>query len=311
MKMQHSLLPLLLLAIVAVCSTNEIPMINRLELENFLENQDNDNTLNNRLQNRDTKKIFFKRLLNRLPILKPEISNLIYENKEDNGDSHILHNHNNKEYILDDYLTQELQEYPKQTKGRMPQFDRNLEIIGKSYQNHNVNEIDQHTSVGDYEKILDDDLKFFDDNKKFTPTSPLLILKIRLSYLANDINPKDNTYTELIPLHSEVKSKDDEAYDKMLQNDIESAVKVKREEAENINEAETDSDKNKKIKKRIFSLWSRLQGLHRGHELHHRRHLHAFYGLPDDGGGGGDGGALTAETRATFLRPPGSPLRWG
>ncbi|CAG4924538.1 unnamed protein product [Colias eurytheme] len=309
--MQHSLLPLLLLAIVTVCSTNEIPMMNRLELENFFGNQDNDNTLNNRLQNRDTKKIFFKQLLNRLPLLKPEITNLIYEYEEDNGDSHILHDRNNKEYNLDDYLTQELRrEYPKQTNSIPAQFDRNPETSRTS----NQNELDKQHEERDFEKILDNRLNFFEDEQKFAPASPLLILKIRLSYLANDIKPKlpkDYTYTQLVPLHSEDKNKEDGAYDKILQNDLDSAVKVKREEADNTNEAETDTDKNKKIKKRIFSLWSRLQGLHRGHELHHRRHLHAFYGLPDDGGGGGDGGALTAETRATFLRPPGSPLRWG
>lgn len=63
------------------------------------------------------------------------------------------------------------------------------------------------------------------------------------------------------------------------------------------------------VHKRIFSLWSRLQSLnHKGHELQHRRHLHAFYGLPDSDGGGG---TLTAQTRATLMRPPGSPLRWG
>lgn len=69
--------------------------------------------------------------------------------------------------------------------------------------------------------------------------------------------------------------------------------------------------KNRKVRKRIFSLWSRLQSLnHKGHELQHRRHLYALYGHPDSEGAG-SGGALTAETRATFMRPPGSPLRWG
>lgn len=72
--------------------------------------------------------------------------------------------------------------------------------------------------------------------------------------------------------------------------------------------AENPLTNNKSVEKRIFSLWSRLQGLSpKGHELHHRRHLHAFYGMPDSE----SGGTLTAETRATFMRPPGSPLRWG
>lgn len=72
--------------------------------------------------------------------------------------------------------------------------------------------------------------------------------------------------------------------------------------------AGNSSGRKKAVKKRLFSLWSRLQSLsHRGHELHHRRHLHAFYGLPDNKGNG----IVTAQTRATFVRPPGSPLRWG
>ncbi|XP_041974196.1 uncharacterized protein LOC121729675 isoform X2 [Aricia agestis] len=70
---------------------------------------------------------------------------------------------------------------------------------------------------------------------------------------------------------------------------------------------DTNPQERKSVNKRIFSLWSRLQSLsHKGHELHHRRHLYSFYGLPEGGGG-----ALTAETRASLVRPPGSPLRWG
>ncbi|XP_048005557.1 uncharacterized protein LOC125241233 [Leguminivora glycinivorella] len=61
------------------------------------------------------------------------------------------------------------------------------------------------------------------------------------------------------------------------------------------------------VQKKLFSFWSRLQALsHKGRQLPTRRHTFAFYG-PDDT----RDGPLTAETRASHLRPPGQPLRWG
>ncbi|XP_063634583.1 uncharacterized protein LOC134805203 [Cydia splendana] len=69
-----------------------------------------------------------------------------------------------------------------------------------------------------------------------------------------------------------------------------------------INERQTGE-----VQKKLFSFWSRLQALsHKGRQLPTRRHTFAFYG-PD----GTRDGPLTAETRASHLRPPGQPLRWG
>ncbi|XP_041974195.1 uncharacterized protein LOC121729675 isoform X1 [Aricia agestis] len=144
---------------------------------------------------------------------------------------------------------------------------------------------------------------------------PLLILKIRLAFLTNNmknIKSNKNYNTDSVELDSSALSKFYKDDDQKLTNRLDSIENTKREGAiklkkKNQTITDTNPQERKSVNKRIFSLWSRLQSLsHKGHELHHRRHLYSFYGLPEGGGG-----ALTAETRASLVRPPGSPLRWG
>lgn len=62
-------------------------------------------------------------------------------------------------------------------------------------------------------------------------------------------------------------------------------------------------------KRRMFSMWSRLQSLNpKGHELHHRRHMHAYY---IQSAADSNSGIVNAVVPRTPSRPPGSPLRWG
>ncbi|CAH4017122.1 unnamed protein product [Pieris brassicae] len=284
LQMHQPLLPLLLLSIIAVCSTNELPFLNRLELEKIFEEQDNDNT--DKIEN--IEEIMFKQQLT-----KP-IKSKIYE----------------EEKYLDN-----LNEYNDYRKELEPRNSNSIDQFRtrKNEGHHRPKEIKKRDTTRDYIKkikLIEDSLKKYEE---VVTISPLLILKIRLSYLTDNIENMKPTmyhYSMPVPLDIMTQTKDGEL-NKILQDEISYSNDVRSDDDDEVIEEESKSNKNKKVvKKRIFSLWSRLQGLHRGHELHHRRHLHAFYGLPDDGGGGGDS-TLTAETRATFLRPPGSPLRWG
>ncbi|CAK1548358.1 unnamed protein product [Leptosia nina] len=287
--MQQSLLPLLLLAItLAVSSTNELPFLNRFELEKIFEEQDNEN--NN--DQRDDELIL---QLKRHPVLKPKVPNIVYS-KENIGDENILkywkNFNNNKKQKL---------EYPKYSKWLYAEDESNDNDIHKNKDFTGNSESDTKTVLSN---PIGNPKKF----EEIVTISPLLILKIRLSLLSNNIdNMELDRYTDSMPVDVRIVRD---------QTNTESVKRVgllddlRQDESDKSGASEPNKTK-KVVKKRIFSLWSRLQGLtHRGHELHHRRHLHAFYGLPDDGGGG-DGGTLTAETRATFMRPPGSPLRWG
>ncbi|CAF4781181.1 unnamed protein product [Pieris macdunnoughi] len=284
--MQQSLLPLLLLTIIAVCSTNELPFSTRLELEKIFEEQDNDNT--DKLENIEA--IMFKQ-----QSTKP-IKSKIYEEEKDLDN---LKEYNDYRKDLDPRYSESIDQFrTRKNEGR----HRPKEIIKRDTTRDAIKKI----------KLIEDSLKNYDE---VVTISPLLILKIRLSYLTDNIeNMKPTMYHYSIPVPLDIKTQTKEGeLNKILQDEISYLNDVKSDEDDDDEiEEESKSNKNKKVvKKRIFSLWSRLQGLHRGHELHHRRHLHAFYGLPDDGGGGGGDSTLTAETRATFLRPPGSPLRWG
>lgn len=226
--MQHSLLPLLLLSIVAVCSTNELPFLNRFELEKIFEEQDNDNSLNDRLENRDMEKVMFKQQLNRHPLLKPKISNLIYE-KEENGDDNILNNM--KEYNTDDF--NERLEYLKDIKSK----------ASKESCCHNFKESSKRGTEGD--------LKFEDPNNNYdgiVTISPLLIFKIRLSYLNNnekDIPPKLNPNAKMLPLDLMMNTEESQEFNKILQNEIDSTIdEVNREEDNEFEPSGTFKDLN-------------------------------------------------------------------
>ncbi|KAI8429690.1 hypothetical protein MSG28_000258 [Choristoneura fumiferana] len=68
-----------------------------------------------------------------------------------------------------------------------------------------------------------------------------------------------------------------------------------------------NEDQKSAEQKKLFSFWSRLQSMsQKGRKLPTRRYAFVYYG-PD----GVRDGPLTAEIRASHLRPPGQPLRWG
>ncbi|CAH2100148.1 unnamed protein product [Euphydryas editha] len=312
-KIHQSLLPVALLTTITLSSSAVLPIlsIKKLDTDSLFDDQDNDNTLKiNRLTDINPNvfyKVFIGTSKDNLQ-KKSHATRLKYlindNNQEKNMFNGAIDTENN--YDDDGFRKEQWHNYPRQ----LDRLNKNL-LLNKQLQNiidmDDLGKLKISDDTRNFNHYLSDDAYGNFDTDIIA--EPLLILKIKLAYLTKNMKNDD---TDMIPLESMTDNDDNKIREKdaLLENDEKSVVKVKRKEKlnrEDITFLENPSNDKKSIKKRIFSLWSRLQSLsHRGHELHHRRHLYAFYGLPED-----SGGALTAETRATFLRPPGSPLRWG
>ncbi|GBP41721.1 hypothetical protein EVAR_33712_1 [Eumeta japonica] len=160
--------------------------------------------------------------------------------------------------------------------------------------------------------------------KVMMPIDPFFVLKIKLSSLSQSLADESNTRAR-----ADREANPDNGNEGFLENFMNEDTKELSSEMQSVGptkqdmlsfkgtdmepywqeDAKVKRTESVPVKKRLFSLWSRLQSMApRGHELHHRRHLHAFMQLP--AGGTDAGGTLTAEARAV-MRPPGSPLRWG
>ncbi|CAG5042091.1 unnamed protein product [Parnassius apollo] len=335
--MGRSMLPILILTTLALSSSDVLPILinEKKNIEPFsIDNQENDNIFINRYQaNNIPSDIFFNKRAPRdndisLSSLK-EMTKAMYAGKDNNQNIEENNEVMNKEENYDDkgYRKEQWHNYPRQLDrlqnyqyeinkfDEAPKAENNdAGTINNNINDFTANELSLHRSDGSsnaYDTIV-------------AATNPFLVLKLQLSYLRNDMNRNDlNEYSNLLSLlsepNNETKEKENKSFLKFLEPVV-NVVKVKREKPIRIRDNEssdedsfasdigTTSGRKKTVKKRLFSLWSRLQGLsHRGHELHHRRHLHAFYGSPDNNGNR----IVTAQTRAIFVRPPGSPLRWG
>ncbi|XP_023951135.2 uncharacterized protein LOC112055309 [Bicyclus anynana] len=306
-KMLRTLLPIVFVTTITLCSSNVLPIlsINKLDTEPLLDDQDTDNTFNNKYTNVNPNifyKVFIETPKDNTP-KKPQISRSKYLDNDNNQDAKILNGKIDNEDSDDEgFRKEQWHNYPRQ----LDRLNRNVneefdKILLDTKDLERLKGIDDNTPP-----FTDDEIGTYGDD---TFDGPLLILKIRLAYLKDDIKNVDTnkfTYSDLVPLNSKTDNTREENV--LNANDIEPLIKVKRKgHSQDITFLESPTNDKKAVRKRIFSLWSRLQSLsHRGHELHHRRHLYALYGLPEDGGG-----TLTAETRGTMMRPPGSPLRWG
>ncbi|CAH2244542.1 jg8073 [Pararge aegeria aegeria] len=318
-EMRRSLLPIVLVTTITLSSSNVLPIlsINKLDTEPLLDDQDNDNTFNNKYTNANPN-IFYKVFIETPKdntLKKSQISRSNYM-ENDSQDAKILNGKiDNEDNDDEGYRKEQWHNYPRQLDRLNRDFNVLKEFDKILLDKKDLEKLKRNDDTeNDINQYVNDDVGSFDTDIN----GPLLILKIRLAYLNDDINEADTnkfTYSDLIPLES----KTDNAKDNVREeenvfnaNDLDSLIKVKRKgkpRIQDITFLENPTNDKKTVRKRIFSLWSRLQSLsHRGHELHHRRHLYALYGLPEDGGGGG---TLTAETRGTMMRPPGSPLRWG
>ncbi|XP_045452795.1 uncharacterized protein LOC123661902 [Melitaea cinxia] len=317
LQIRQSLLPVVLLTTITLSSSTILPIlsIKKLDTDSLLEDQDSDNTLKTNRLTSINPSVFYKILIESSKDnlqKKTHPARLKYSVDDNNQERNFFDGSIDTENNYDDegFRKEQWHNYPRQ----LDRLNKNLLLNKHLEKIINIADLGKAKSSDDtrnlYNYLNDDVYGNFDTD---IIAEPLFILKIKLAYLNKNIK---NDNTDLIPLVSSAYDDDNKIKenDAILGNDDKSVTKVKRKENFNGEDitllvffSENLSSDKKSIKKRIFSLWSRLQSLsHRGHELHHRRHLYAFYGLPED-----SGGALTAETRATFLRPPGSPLRWG
>ncbi|CAK1599586.1 unnamed protein product [Parnassius mnemosyne] len=334
--MGRSMLPILILTTLALTSSDVLPIVinEKINTEPFsIDNQENDNIFSNRYQtSKINSDIFFNNGASRdnyipLPSIKEMIEEM-YAGKDNNQNIKENEESINKEENYDDkgYRKEQWHNYPRQLdRLQNYQYKRNKFDEAPKAENNDADTINSNTDDFAANELsldsTDGSRNVYDDI--VAATNPFLVLKVQLSFLRNDMNRNDlNEYSNLLSLLSETNQKSKEKENKSFLKVFEPAVnvKVKREKPIKIRDNEisdedsfasdigTTSDRKKTVKKRLFSLWSRLQSLsHRGHELHHRRHLHALYGLPDNNGNK----IVTAQTRAIFGRPPGSPLRWG
>lgn len=336
-KMRQYLVPVLLLAITAQCLSNVLPVLSltQLEAETLGPNsQQNDNIfISNSYQIKDILKDKFHEIPYSIEkSVQKGIKNLHfgYTNEGNNPNIYNSIEKDNNNYD-EGFRKEQWHNYPRQLDRLSMYFNskqntdkRNLypeNLINKALYPEATITDNKYRDKG-YDMITNEfQLDSNPDTSSFydpvaTATNPLLILKIRLASLSNNLlNADTEQYQNFVSNENEITKNISIREPNIFDGEIYPAlnmIKVKREGVVNIvqdNEvAEDASTENKAIKKRIFSLWSRIQGLNpKGHELPHRRHLHAFYGMPDNNGGG----PLTAETRAILMRPPGSPLRWG
>ncbi|RVE43513.1 hypothetical protein evm_011847 [Chilo suppressalis] len=319
-QIRQSLVPVLLLATVAISTSNVLPVlsINQLETEPAdFDGQLNDNIFRiNRNEPRNILNDIFYTISITTPQNNRQIKELQYVDIDNNNKPEDESNIMNREdvYNGEGFRKEQWHNYPRQldrlheylnTNKRTPDpddpYDDN-DGTPEPNQNNEVNTNEFHLTTKDengYESVI-------------AATNPFLIFKIHLACLNDKLkNTNINSATDYMSSEPEYIPNDKkEIYESVINPEV-SVTKVKREEEhspQSTGVSDNSITKNRAVKKRIFSLWSRLQSFnHKGHELQHRRHLHAYYGLPDGGGGG----VLTAETRATFMRPPGSPLRWG
>ncbi|XP_004928574.1 uncharacterized protein LOC101745341 [Bombyx mori] len=311
--MLQAIIPVLVLATAALSSSNILPLLskNQLETEPFdLNDLQNDNIFSSQFHNiklpgslylspqsevQDDINLELKKSELQFPDPKNDewLTNLNIINKKEN-------------YNDEGFRQEQWHNYPRQLDRLHKYLYEHYNVDKRSLDvNGQLEDEDREQQTLDEEPIYEAMANKADLNEnidgEYVRSADPMLKDIRFEY-------KDDVESAIV---SETQPRKNERKDvnARLNIDLNPEIALLKDKLDKTENTENSMEENKVVAKRIFSLWSRLQGLNhnRGHELHHRRHLHAFYGLPDGDGGG----VLTAETRATLMRPPGSPLRWG
>lgn len=234
--MRQYLLSLILLTTITLSSSNVLPIlsINKVDSDTLLDDQEGDNTLNNK-QSRINPNIFYKVFIgtskDNLP-KKSQLSRLKYLDNDNNPERNIYNGLTANEDNFDDegFRKEQWHNYPRQ----LDRLHKNSFIYKELEKILHANDLEQtqhKNKVGDdvYQYTSDDILGDFDSD---AIAGPLLILKIRLAYLTNNLNNHDSNryiYTDSEPMDLSKESNDitREKYE-MLDNDDKSILKVKR-----------------------------------------------------------------------------------
>lgn len=229
------LLPLVLLTTITLSSSNVLPiLINKVDSDSLLDDQDSDNTFNNR-QTRINPNIFYKVFIgtskDNLP-KKSQISRLKYLENDNNPDRRTFNGliENEDNYDDEGFRKEQWHNYPRQ----LDRLHKNVYIYKILEKILDTDDLERPKRV---DKTRHDVYQYSSDDilGNFGPdviTVPLLILKIRLAYLTDNLKNHDSNkyiYTHSDPL--DLTSENDEMTSEenaLLENDDKSVVKIKR-----------------------------------------------------------------------------------
>lgn len=234
--MRQYLLPLILLATITLSSSNVLPIlsINKVDSDTLLDDQDSDNTINNK-ETRINPNIFYKVFIGTSKDNTPkksQISRFKHLESDNNPERNIYNGLISNEDNFDDegFRKEQWHNYPRQ----LDRLHKNSFIYKELEKIIDANDSEQgehKNNMGNdaYQYMSDDILSNFDSD---VTAGPLLILKIRLAYLNNNLNNHVSNryiYTNSDPmdLSKENGGITREKYE-VLDNDDKSVLKVKR-----------------------------------------------------------------------------------
>lgn len=216
--MCRRLLPLVLLTTITLSSSNVLPIlsINKLDTEALLDDQDSDNTFNNK--HNINPNIFYKVFIETPKDNTRKISQISRYMDGDNQDAKKLDNEDNDDEGL---RKEQWHNYPRQLDRLNSRLDEDMVLEKILLDTENLEARD------DISQYINDNVGSLYDSSSID--GPLLVLKIRLAYLNDNINDADANkfqYPDLVPVKTAYTI--DREEDVLKANDIESFVKVKR-----------------------------------------------------------------------------------
>lgn len=240
--MRQSIVPVLLLAAVALSSSNVLPMMstNQLESEIAVEGQQNDNILSSRLNSRDVLNKEFYNILFRLPQRNTLLKQVEKFNKNNRAQKIINNVLNDDDYYDGEgFRKKQWHNYPRQldrlqkflftwhkTDKRIPETDDldNPEGDDSTASSDRIDDI----STNEYFLHSDGRQNIYD--AVVAATNPLLILKIHLACLDKGIKHSLTTEDEQFQVEPKFVSENNIEDENKFSNKIHFATKVKRED---------------------------------------------------------------------------------
>lgn len=241
--MRKSIVPVLLLAAVALSSSNVLPMMstNQLESEIAIVGQQNDNIFSSRFNPRDIQnKEFYT-----LPFGSPQRNILLRQieqfNKNNNQAEEITNDmvDNDDNYDSEGFRKEQWHNYPRQ-------LDRLQKFLFASHKpdKRTPETDDLDNPEGDDSTVSSNQIDDVSTNEYFlhsegkhniydavvAATNPFLILKIHLACLNKGVKHSLNKDNELIQVEPKIVSENNIDDERLFSNEINPVAKVKRED---------------------------------------------------------------------------------
>lgn len=242
--MRQSIVPVLLLAAVALSSSNVLPMMstNQLESEIAVEGQQNDNIFSSRFNPRDILNKEFYTIPFGLPKRNIVLRNLENFNKNNNrpeeSTNDVMNVNDDDYYDGEGFRKKQWHNYPRQldrlqkflfashkTDKRTPETDD----LDNPEGNDSTASSDRIDDISTNEYFLHSDGRHNIYDAVVAATNPLLILKIHLACLNKGIKHSLPTENELFQVEPKTISENKIEDEKLFSNKIYLGSKVKRE----------------------------------------------------------------------------------